>query len=132
MRILPVLFLLAMLGAQESAPAFSIEVRPRIMDKNRVYVVVQLENNSGKRITHLEGFISNMSLKGKRTAQRRMKMIRRADPDLAPNQTVSRGLHYPMKGNTVPEYIFEISKLKFFGDQRIYTYHPAAGFIRID
>ncbi len=132
MRKLPVLFLLAMLVAQESDPAFSIEVRPRVMDKNRVYVVVQLENRSGKRITHLEGFISKMNAQGRRAAQRRIQMILRSDPDLAPNQTVSRGLHYPLKGNEITEYVFEISKLKFFGDQRIYTYHPAAGFIRID
>ena len=117
---------------KEADPPFSIEVRPRVMDKNRMYIVVQIENNTGKRITHLEGFISKLSASGKRTAQRRLSMIRRADPDFAPGHSLSRGLHYPYSGTKIEHYIFEISKLKFFGDRKIYTYHPAAGFIRID
>lgn len=132
MRILSALMLLSFLFSQEADPPFSIEVRPRVMDKNRMYIVVQIENNTGRRITHLEGFISKLSASGKRTAQRRLSMIRRADPDFAPGQSLSRGLHYPYSGNKIENFIFEISKLKFFGDRKIYTYHPAAGFIRID
>ncbi|MBT3216073.1 MAG: hypothetical protein HOD97_06445 [Candidatus Marinimicrobia bacterium] len=132
MRILSALILLSMLVAQEADSPFSIEVRPRVMDKNRLYVVVQVENNTGRRITHLEGFISKLNASGRRTAQRRLSMIRRADPGFEPGFSISRGLHYPHSGTIVEDYIFEISKLKFFGDQNIYTYHPAAGFIRID
>lgn len=132
MRISALVFILSFVAGQVIEPAFSIEVRPRVMDKNRLYVVVQIENQTGRRITDLEGFLSEMGPFGNQISQRRLNMIRRMDPILQPGYSVSRGLHVPNSGKEDRTFVFEISKLKFFGDYRIYTYHHAAGFIRID
>lgn len=132
MRFLIPIFILSTISGQADEPAFSIEVRPRITDKNRIYVVVQIENHTGRRITHLEGFVSEMDPYGKRISQRRLNMIRRMDPILEPKYSLSQGLHIPNSGKQDRTFVFEIAKLKFFGDYRVYTYHPAAGFIRID
>ncbi len=128
-----ILFLfLAILNAQTSLPPLTIDVRPRLFRDDRLNVVVQIDNHTDRNILEMEGFITESDQEGKMVSEKRLILVRSYDPALKPEMTVSGSLSYPFKRTEPKNYTFHISRIRFSEDYRIYAYHPAIGFIRID
>ncbi|MCH7613162.1 MAG: hypothetical protein IIB95_12580 [Candidatus Marinimicrobia bacterium] len=123
-------FLLILSGLLATEP-ITIDVRPRIMGDKTVSVVVQIDNESKLTINHLEGFLVFLLDNGETLIEKRMIIIGPNDPALPHNRTVSRNIKLDLI-TPFPIYKFNVSKITFSGDYRIYTYHPAFGFYRID
>jgi len=114
-----------------SAQPLKVDVRPRLMDENTIIVVVQIDNQSGRTINHLEGFLIFSADAGRTIIEKRMIIIGPNDPAVHNNRTVSKNIKLDLV-KPFPDYKFNISKIAFTGDYRIYTYHQEIGFYRID
>tara|TARA_B100000586_G_C19975827_1_gene369792 strand:+ start:222 stop:608 length:387 start_codon:yes stop_codon:yes gene_type:complete len=123
-------FFLLLIGIVVSQP-LQIDVRPRIVDDKIVSIVVQVDNKSKRSINHLEGFINVVTDDGNVLKEKRLIIIGPNDPALQNNMTVSRSITLNLI-DPFPAYKFNVSKITFSGDYRIYTYHPEIGFYRID
>jgi hypothetical protein len=132
MKIFLLPFLVGLLSGQETYPPLTIDVRPRVLQDEILYVVVQVDNHTNRNIIELEGFVIERDLAGQIVSEKRLKLIHSYDPALPPGNTVNRSLNYPLLPDEQHLFSFQISKIRFAGDHRIYTYHPAVGFIRID
>ncbi len=108
-----------------------IDVRPRIVDDKTVSIVVQIDNKSRRSINHLEGFINVVTDDSNVLKEKRLIIIGPNDPALQNEMTVSRSITLNLI-DPFPAYKFNVSKITFSGDYRIYTYHPEIGFYRID
>lgn len=123
-------FLLILSGLLATEP-ITIDVRPRIIGEKTVSVVVQIDNESKLTINHLEGFLVFLLDNGETLIEKRMIIIGPNDSALPHNRTVSRNIKLDLI-TPFPIYKFNVSKITFAGDYRIYTYHPEIGFYRID
>jgi hypothetical protein len=123
-------FFLLLTGIMYSQP-IKIDVRPRIVDDKTVSIVVQIDNKSRRSINHLEGFINVVTDDGNVLKEKRLIIIGPNDPALQNEMTVSRSITLNLI-DPFPAYKFNVSKITFSGDYRIYTYHPEIGFYRID
>ncbi len=108
-----------------------IDVRPRIVNDKTVSIVVQIDNKSKRTINHLEGFINVVSDEGNVLKEKRLVIIGPNDPALQNNMTVSRSVKFDLI-DPFPAYKFNVSKITFSDDYRVYTYHPEIGFYRVD
>jgi len=113
------------------AQSIKIDVRHRIIDEKTVSIVVQIDNKSKRTINHLEGFINIVTDTGKILKEKRLVIIGSNDPALQNKMTVSRSVKIELF-DPFPAYKFNVSKITFSGDYRVYTYHPKIGFYRID
>ncbi|MFQ6677286.1 MAG: hypothetical protein ACE5D0_03105 [Fidelibacterota bacterium] len=111
--------------------SLKIDVRPRLIDENTVSIVVQIDNESGRKINHLEGFLFFSNSTDGLLSEKRMIIIGPNDPALQNNRTVSKIIKLDLV-KPLPDYKFNISKITFTGDYRIYTYHSKIGFYRVD
>ncbi len=111
--------------------SIKIDVRPRIIDEKTVSIVVQIDNKSKQTINHLEGFINVITDVGNVLKEQRLILIGPKDPALQNNMTVSRSVKLDLI-DPFPSYKFNVSKITFSGDYRVYTYHPKVGFYRVD
>ncbi len=123
-------FLLLLSGLFAGQP-LQIDVRPRIVDEKTMSIVVQIENKSKRAINHLEGFVYVITDEDKVLEEKRLIIIGPLDPALQYKRTVSKNVRLNMV-DPFPAYKFNISKITFSGDYRVYTYHPEIGFYRID
>ena len=128
MKKLCFLFLLAILNAGQP---LQIDVRLRVIDEGSVNIVVQVENHSKRSINHLEGFLSMVTDDGKQLAEKRLIIIGPNDHALHHKRTVSKNIKMDLV-DPFPSYKFNVSKITFSGDYKIYMYHPEIGFYRID
>lgn len=123
-------FFILLTGIMASQP-LQIDVRPRIVDDKTVSIVVQIDNKSKRTINHLEGFINVVSDEGNVLKEKRLVIIGPNDPALQNNMTVSRSVKFDLI-DPFPAYKFNVSKITFSDDYRVYTYHPEIGFYRVD
>ena len=130
LRMKKLAFLLLLSGLFASQP-LQINVRPRIVDEKTVSIVVQIENKSKRAINHLEGFVYAITDNGELLDEKRLIIIGPLDPALQYKRTVSKNVELNLV-DPFPAYRFNISKITFSGDYKVYTYHPEIGFYRID
>lgn len=117
---------------------FKIDIRPRyINNESALRIVVQIDNLTGKPVQFLEGFllIIDIDESGNRIIrdEHRMTQIQGVNAPLPPEMSVSDG--FTIKTEEISahqEYEFRISKVKFVGDYRVYTYDARIGLKRID
>lgn len=128
MKKLSFLLLLTVIVA---AQPLKIDVRLRIIDDETIGIVVQIDNNSKRTINHLEGFVNVITDEGKTLTEKRLIIIGPNDPALRHNRTASRNIKMVLV-DPFPAYKFNVSKITFSEDYRVYTYHPEIGFYRID
>ena len=65
--------------------------------------------------------------------EKRMVLIYGYEPPLQTGFSTTRSISFPMVDIKNPNvYEFYISKMKFIGESRVFTWHPKTGFIRID
>ena len=111
---------------------FIIDVRPRLVDGAKVIVNVEVENSYEKPIEYLEGFILEFDAQENLKNEKKIIMLNEYEPPLQPGYRVAKSSIYPLYKEKPHTYKFRMSKVKYMGDLRIFTWHKNAGFIRID
>ena len=119
------------ISAQKVDP-FSIELRPRLIDNAKVIVTVEITNHLNRPIDYLEGFLSEYSSKGMLMSEKRLILLYSYEPALQSGFSTIKTTKFDLNNEKPSNYDFNISKVKFFGDNRIFAWHKKAGFIRID
>ena len=111
---------------------FEIPVTPRYVDEKRIVVNVQLTNLTNKPLDYLEGFLLERSSARKLLDEKRVILTAGYEASLETGFASTRSVAYPVGKGKPNTYEFVISKLKFFGESKIFTWHPKAGYIRIE
>jgi hypothetical protein len=132
MRITPLILLLSFVWGQESFRPLEIDVRPRLFQDSLLQVVVQVDNHTQRNITMLEGFLIITEPNGKIIQEVRLVLLHNYEPALLPGMSVSRSKQFSYRPGAKRSYSFQVGKVSFANDYRVYTYHPAVGFFRID
>ncbi len=111
---------------------FSIDLRQRVLDGNKLQILVQFNNNTDLQISGLQGFITVRGYHNEIISEQRLVLIQEYEDALKSGLSVSRGLIFDYNPNESSKYAFHVGRIEFTGDHRIYTYHPKVGLIRID
>ena len=117
--------------AQKSDP-FSIEIRPRVIDNAKVIVNIEITNHLNRPIDYLEGFLSEYSSKGVLLNEKRLVLLYSYEPALQTGFSTVKTAKFDLGEEKPSNFEFNISKVKFFGESRVFAWHKKAGFIRID
>ena len=117
--------------AQKAIP-FSIDIRPRVIDNAKVIVNVEVINNVGRSVDYLEGFLSEYNNENTLIEEKRMVLVYHYEPALQSGFATTKTSSYDIRFDIPSTYKFNISKVKFAGDSRVFAWHSKSGFIRID
>ena len=117
--------------AQKVIP-FTIDIRPRVLDNAKVIVNVEVINNVGRPVDYLEGFLSEYNNENTLMEEKRMVLVYNYEPALQSGFATTKTSSYDLRFDIPSTYKFNISKVKFAGDNRVFAWHPKSGFIRID
>jgi len=128
---LSLLFLIT-ISFSEKPEAFSVDVRPRIIDNNRILINVEVINHVGRPVDYLEGFLAEFDGYGEFLGESRMVLVYNYEPPLQTGYSTTKTTSFSVKSEVPNSYKFTISKVKFAGENRVYAWHPKSGFIRID
>ena len=125
-----ILILISPVWGQKKIP-FSIDIRPRVIEDAKILVNVEVVNHVGRPVDYLEGFLSEFSA-GQFLGEKRMVLIYHYEPALQTGFSTTKSATFELKGNSPSSFEFNISKVKFDGENRVFAWHPKSGFIRID
>ena len=81
---------------------------------------------------YLEGFLAEYSGNKEFLGEERMVLIYNYEPPLQTGFSTTKTTSYSFHDDKPRTYKFTISKVKFAGENRVFAWHPKAGFIRID
>ena len=126
-----ILLLICSLFAESKVP-FTIDIRPRVIDDAKIIVNVEVINHIGRPVDYLEGFITEYSADRVMLSEKRMVLVYNYEPALQTGFSTSKSISYDLNAEKPPIYEFNISKVKFAGENRVFAWHPKSGFIRID
>jgi len=129
--IIASILLSGLILSQDTRP-FEITVTPRYVDETKIVVNVQLTNLTNKPLDYLEGFLLERSSSRKLLDEKRVVLTAGYEPSLETGFASTRSVSYNVSKGKPNTYEFVISKLKFFGESKIFTWHPKAGYIRIE
>ena len=125
-------FLTFLYGSDNNQDLLQIDLRERLVNDNQIRIVVQIDNNSKREISKLDGFLLQINNKGSIISEKRITFLELADGVLKPRQSVSKFIVFPLNQTRPDRYEFYVGKVRFRNDYRVYTYHPAIGFYRVD
>ena len=125
------ILILNLLLGQKITP-FTIDIRPRIIDNAKILVNVEVINNIGRPVDYIEGFLSEFSQDNNLLSEKRMVLVYNYEPALQTGFSTTKTTKYDLSKSKPTKFEFHISKVKFSGDNRVFTWHPKSGFIRID
>tara|TARA_B100002019_G_scaffold75854_1_gene65502 strand:- start:397 stop:795 length:399 start_codon:yes stop_codon:yes gene_type:complete len=132
MKFYLILVLIPFLGFAQKANPFSIELRPRVIDNAKVIVNIEITNHLNRPIDYLEGFLSEYSSKGVLLNEKRVVLLYSYEPALQTGFSTIKTAKFDLGEEKPSNFDFNISKVKFFGESRVFAWHKKAGFIRID
>ena len=132
MNILLFCLFLSALYSDEPKDLLAVDIRQRIMNDKQIRIVIQINNNSQRNIRQLDGFLLHINSKGDILSEKRITFLELADGTLQPKQSVSKDKVFPLNRQKPDRFEFYIAKVRFPNDYRVYTYHPAIGFYRVD
>ena len=125
-------FLLPVLKAQVIVP-FELELRTRLVNNDRTMVNIQITNMMDKPLDYVEGFVLEKDFNKNLIDEKRLVLIYGYEPPLQKGFSTTRSISFEKPKNNKPNtYEFLVSKIRFIGESRIFTWHPDIGFIRID
>ena len=125
-------FLLSVLRAQATVP-FELELRTRLVNNDRTMVNIQITNLMDKPLDYVEGFIFEKNFNEELIDEKRLVLIYGYEPPLQKGFSTTRSISFEKPKNNKPNtYEFLISKIRFTGESRVFSWHPKIGFIRID
>ena len=120
------------LTAQVNIP-FEIDLRTRLVNDSRTMVNIQITNLMDKPLDYVEGFIIEKDVNKNLIDEKRLVLIYGYEPPLQKGFSTTRSISFNKPQNDMPNtYEFLISKIRFIGESRVFTWHPEIGFIRID
>ena len=132
MNILLFCLFLSALYSNEPKDHLVVDIRQRIMNDKQIRIVIQINNNSQRNISELDGFLFRINSKGDILSEKRITFLEPVDGALQPKQSVSKDKVFPLNRRRPDRYEFYVAKVRFPNDYRVYTYHPAIGFYRAD
>ena len=132
MNILLFCLFLSSLYSDEPKDLLAVDIRQRIMNDKQTRIVIQINNNSQRNISELDGFLLHINSKGDILSEKRITFLEHADGALQPKQSVSKDKVFSLNHRQPDRFEFYIAKVRFPNDYRVYTYHPAIGFYRVD
>ncbi|MBL7014090.1 MAG: hypothetical protein ISR83_06690 [Candidatus Marinimicrobia bacterium] len=124
-------FILSICFADKPSP-FEIDVRPRLVKDEKVVVTIQVTSFVNQPIEFLEGFLEEKTATGNLLQEKRITLVYGYEPPLFVGFSTTNSEIFPMGPWQPNKYEFKISKVRFRGDKRIFTWHPKSGFIRVD
>ena len=124
MNILLFCLFLSALYSDESKDLLVTDIRQRIMNDKQIRIVIQINNNSQRNISELDGFLLHINSKGDILSEKRITFLELADGALQPKQSVSKDKVFPLNRRHPDRFEFYIGKVRFPNDYRVYTYHP--------
>tara|TARA_B100000579_G_C22083312_1_gene511207 strand:- start:70 stop:474 length:405 start_codon:yes stop_codon:yes gene_type:complete len=117
---------------QEEIP-FEIDLKTRIVNDSITLVNIQITNLLDKPLDYVEGFVCEISSNKELINEERMVLLYGYEPPLQTGFSTTRSISFPMIDTKNPNvYEFYISKMKFIGESRVFTWHAKTGFLRID
>ena len=132
MKFYLIFILVPFLSFAQQALPFSIELRPRVIDNAKVIVNIEVTNHLNRPIDYLEGFLSEFSSKGVLLNEKRLVLLYSYEPALQTGFSTIKTAKFDLGDEKPSNFEFNISKVKFFGESRVFAWHKKAGFIRID
>jgi len=112
---------------------FDIDLKTRIVNDSITLVNIQITNLIDKPLDYVEGFVREIDRNKKLLDEKRMVLLYGYEPPLQTGFSTTRSISFPIVNTKSPNvYEFDISKIKFVGETRVFTWHPKIGFIRID
>ena len=132
MKFYLIFILIPFFGFAQKADPFSIELRPRVIDNAKVIVNIEITNHLNRPIDYLEGFLSEYSSKGVLLNEKRLVLLYSYEPALQTGFSTVKTAKFDLGEEKPSNFEFNISKVKFFGENRVFAWHKKAGFIRID
>ena len=126
-----ILFLVSFCFSQKKIP-FDIDIKPRVIDGGKILVNVSVLNNIKREVDYLEGFLSEYSGDGEFINEKRMVILYSYEPSLRSGYSTYKSTTYKLNKDKPSSFKFNISKVKFSGDNRVFAWHLKSGFIRID
>ena len=132
MKFYLIFILIPFFGFAQKADPFSIELRPRVIDNAKVIVNIEVTNHLNRPIDYLEGFLSEYSSKGVLLNEKRVVLLYSYEPALQTGFSTIKTAKFDLGEEKPSNFQFNISKVKFFGENRVFAWHRKAGFIRID
>ena len=120
------------LTAQIKIP-FELDLRTRLVNDSRTMVNIQITNLMDKPLDYVEGFVIEKDVNKNLIDEKRLVLIYGYEPPLQRGFSTTRSISFNKPQNDMPNtYEFLISKIRFVGESRVFTWHPKIGFIRID
>ena len=119
--MVPLFLFVGTLSSQE-APLFDVDVRIRVVNDEMLYVVVQVDNRSGRRVTELAGYITEATSDDQIVSENR----------IVHDQTTIRGYTYPFEKSMDHRFRYHISRVTFRNDARVFAWSPTDGLIRVE
>ena len=120
------------LTAQVKLP-FEIDLRTRLVNDSKTMVNIQITNLMDKPLDYVEGFVIEKDINKNLIDEKRLVLIYGYEPPLQKGFSTTRSISFNKPQNDKPNtYEFLISKIRFIGESRVFTWHPEIGFIRID
>jgi len=120
------------LNAQVDIP-FELDLRTRLVNDSRTMVNIQITNLMDKPLDYVEGFVIEKDINKNLIDEKRLVIIYGYEPPLQKGFSTTRSISFNKPQNDIPNtYEFLISKIRFIGESRVFTWHPKIGFIRID
>ena len=132
MKFYLIFILIPFFSFAQKADPFSIELRPRVIDNAKVIVNIEITNHLNRPIDYLEGFLSEYSSKGILLNEKRLVLLYSYEPALQTGFSTIKTAKFDLGEDRPSNFQFNISKVKFFGESRVFAWHKKAGFIRID
>ena len=130
--IIFIITLTAITIAQIEMP-FEIDLKTRLVNNSITLVNIQITNLTKKSLDYVEGFVREINSDKKLVDEKRMVLLYGYEPPLQTGFSTTRSISFPMIDTKNPNvYEFYISKMKFIGESRVFTWHPKTGFLRID
>ena len=118
--------------AQVEIP-FELDLKTRIVNDSITLVNIQITNLLDKPLDYVEGFVREINSDKELINEKRMVLLYGYEPPLQTGFSTTRSISFPIVSSKNPNvYEFSISKMKFIGESRVFTWHPKVGFIRID
>ncbi len=126
-----VILLSNIIFGQDQNP-FSIDIRPRVIDNAKVLINIQITNHLNQPIDYLEGFLSEYSSSKTLIDEKRVVLLYNYEPALQSGFSTVKTVKFDLGNDKPSTFEFNISKVKFIGESRVFAWHKKAGFIRID
>ena len=86
-----------------------------------------------KPLDYVEGFVLEKNFNKDLIDEKRLVLIYGYEPPLQRGFSTTRSISFEKPKTKNPNtYEFLVSKIRFVGESRVFTWHPEIGFIRID